>query len=277
MNYKKDFNSIESENENIKFNSYSNKNSLKLQLLDRQEIKSSEKEMTSEKDYFSQTINAHKLYKIKNVLKNNNISKTNPDQDEDFNILLINIPTNRVKNNKNEDNINSNITNVNININIQQIDRHNTNEDKINCKNDSKKGDINYLKNTRNENNNYNIKENEIIPYKKITSDTVKDDPVQPTSPNKNWRKLSNIFRSLNSLIRHDTKNLDNNNDLDTDLQNYKEKINTLRNRKSTFISEDGDNNHNQREFDNIRNLTNEEREIYKISVKERIYQVIVE
>lgn len=179
----------------------------------------------------------------------------------------------------------NNITNVNININIQQVEiKENPLDEFLKEKSDSKKGDINYLKKQRNEKFNFDIKEiNEIKEIKEkdeqtkdigYTSNSNNLQQIEKASPSKNWRKLSIIFKSLSSFKRYDTKNLDNNDDLDSELQDFREKLNTLKNKRSTVFSEDCD---NQQEIANIRYLSVEERELYRISVKERILHVIIE
>jgi len=172
---------------------------------------------------------------------------------------------------------------VNININIQQMEiKENPLVGLIEdvYPSDSKKGDINFLKRQRNEKFNLNIKEikekDEPLKDALMTPSSHNlNNQLEKASPSKNWRKLSIIFKSLNSLKKYDTKNLQNNNDLDCDLQDYREKLNTFKNRKSTIYSEDCDDG--QGEFANVRHLSVEEREMYRISVKERILQVIIE
>lgn len=244
----------------------------------------------NDKNYLSQTIQANKIYNINKVIKTNNLKG-------EINTLLINLPNNifNKDNNQsihNEDkeinipNKSNNITNVNININIQQLEiKDNPLEDFIYERTDSKKGDINFLKKQRNQKLDLNLKDikeikekeepiRELGTPKSNLNGQTNNYQFEKASPSKNWRKLSNIFRSLNSLKKYDTKNLENNNDLDTDLQDYRERINTLKNRKSTLFSDDCE---NQREFANVRYLSVEEREIYRISVKERILHFIVE
>ena len=170
---------------------------------------------------------------------------------------------------------------MNININIQQLEiKENPLEEVIIEKSDPKKGDINFLKKQRNEKFNLNIKGIQEIKEK---DDSLKDlgtpsnkivNLNEKASPLKNWKKLSNIFKSLNSFKRLDTKKLKSNEEIDSELQDFREKINTLKYKKSTLFSEDCE---NQQEFANVRYLSIEEREMYRISVKERILQVITE
>lgn len=207
----------------------------------------------------------------KNINNNNSI---NINSNNDFH-------QNKENNSHRDKNISNNITNVNININIQQVEiKENPLEEQIEDPSDSKKGDINFLKKQRNQNFNLNIKEIKEINEKDeplrdlLTPSNNNQNQIEKASPSKNWRKLSIIFKSLNSFKRYDTKNLVNNEDLDCDLQDYREKLNTLKNKKSTLFSQDCD---GQPEFANVRYLSVEEREMYRISVKERILQVIVE
>lgn len=268
-----------------------NKNGLKLFLIDSSESsnnnpifpKINKGESNNDKAYLSQTINAHKICNINKIVKANNVNG-------DFNTLLINIPNNIFKEKNEQETTNNNITNVNININIQQVElKDRMKEEPIHRKSNSKTGDINILKRERNQNfkinldelNNINtVREKESnfrdydIQNEKTVNYNTNPYQIEKASPSKNWRKLSNIFRSLNSLIRYDTKNLENNNDLDSDLQDYREKINTFKNRKSTIFSEDCE---AQRDVPHVRNLSVEERELYRISVKERILKVIIE
>ncbi len=235
----------------------------------------------NEKDYLSQTIKANKIYNINKV-----ITKSNANGE--INTLLINLPNkifgNNHKKSDSQPNKSSNITNVNININIQQLEIKENPLDGLICDRiNSKKGDINFLKKQRNEKLNLNIKDIKEIKelYKEDENLIDKNNNnynnnlnIEKASPSKNWRKLSNIFRSLNSLKRYDTKYLENNNDLDSELQDFRERLNTFRNKKSTLFSEDCE---QQREYGQIRYMSVEEREIYRISVKERILQVILE
>lgn len=56
-----------------------------------------------------------------------------------------------------------------------------------------------------------------------------------PRSPSKNWKKISNVIRSVNSLRKYNTKNIDNESEMDEDLQDYKERLfnNTIKVREA--------------------------------------------
>jgi hypothetical protein len=57
------------------------------------------------------------------------------------------------------------------------------------------------------------------------------------SSPMKNWKKLQNLFRSLNSFHKYETKNINDETEFDIDLKDYKTRLfdNTIKVRKSTL------------------------------------------
>lgn len=96
---------------------------------------------------------------------------------------------------------------------------------------DLEKDGIRLKKITSEEIYNRKVARNDVLRYK--TQNSIYMEPI--VSPSKNWKKLSNVFRSLNSLKRYDTKNIGNDSEIDQELADYKQRLfaNTIKNRQS--------------------------------------------
>jgi hypothetical protein len=206
--------------------------------------------------------------------------------------ININIQQIEIKDNLNMDkdvnmnmnrNMNMNLNyNINTNMDMKMDMYQNKNKEELNPVNyiediqDEKRGDINILKNTQiknldNYNYNYNLYDiKDIRQLNEVSSkqNNLSEKNTMKPSPSKNWRKLSNIFRSVNSLKKLGTKSLINNKEIDNDLDDFREKLNTLKKNKSRTNSENF-------EPEPVRNLSLEQREIYRISIKERLFAAI--
>jgi hypothetical protein len=90
-------------------------------------------------------------------------------------------------------------------------------------------------------------------------------DKSEMNSPSK-WRKLSNIIRSVKGLFRYDTRNIGNDNDIDNELKDYKDRLlnNTLKNRDDFRINESF----------NMSQIAQDE---YNENLKEQVMQYIIE
>jgi hypothetical protein len=211
----------------------------------------------------------------------------------------------------------TNLTNLNININFQQIlpNEKFTNSSKINrnyknakIKSSSKTSGnaltstnlTNYLspKNKENEDEKEDLKK-ELEDYcdeidnnsrLKIPTDHNLQYPSSPgrssiSSPSKNWKKISNLFRTMKSLHRYETKNLVDESGFDCEMKDYKERLfgNTI---KMRIENNDNDNNENddgtKSLFDSkliqlIEQQAQQALEEKKINYKEEIYRIIVD
>jgi hypothetical protein len=107
--------------------------------------------------------------------------------------------------------------------------------------------------------------------------------PNSVTSPKKNWKKLSNLFRSLNSLHRYETKNFVDDSEFDVEMKDYKSRLfdNTIKGRRlPTLQQADADSNKKslfdsrlinllENEYGNVDNKS-------QINFKEEIYRLII-
>jgi hypothetical protein len=91
-------------------------------------------------------------------------------------------------------------------------------------------------------------------------------------SPSRRWKKISNLFRSLNSLSKYETKNLENESDLDFEMRDYKDRLfnNTIRIRNSAM-------NERKSLFDSRTIRLIKMVDEGKMNYKEEIYKIIVE
>jgi hypothetical protein len=97
------------------------------------------------------------------------------------------------------------------------------------------------------------------------------------------WNKLKNVFRSLKSLKTYETKNLENESDLDSEMRCYKERLlgNTLKSRELERLERgsDGSKKKGKGFFDTQFNLLlkiNEDSLERKKNFKEEIYKIII-
>ena len=106
---------------------------------------------------------------------------------------------------------------------------------------------------------------------------TVSPDRSAAASPSKHWKKLSNLFRTMKSLHRYETKNIVDESGFDYEMKDYKDRLfdNTIKGRKLPSTPGDSD---KKSLFDSkLIRLLDEESQTKKINYKEEIYRIIVD
>lgn len=156
----------------------------------------------------------------------------------------------------------NNTTNLNININIQNNPERN---DKFEKNNEYQNLEV----------NSYTTPRVSTLRDRVYGND---NESSSPKSPSK-WRKLSNLFKSINSLQRYETKNIGEESEIDSEMKDYKYRLygNTVKVRKSV-IGGDEDNSSRKSVFDSrMIKLINMEDDLQRNkNSKEDIYRIIV-
>lgn len=166
------------------------------------------------------------------------------------------------------------INNINININIQQIQSNTSNNNNFKELNQLKSNNR-YANKSDEEENNLEVNDNEYYDQSPGKRTINSNFPESPSSISKRWRFLSNVVKSVSSFRRFDTKKLENEEELDQDLNDFKEKYaNSIdkkrRNRDSLAAAKSG-----FMRFSTMKNIFHPE--IVKDSLKESIVNIILE
>jgi hypothetical protein len=106
---------------------------------------------------------------------------------------------------------------------------------------------------------------------------TESPDRSAAASPSKHWKKLSNLFRTMKSLHRYETKNIVDESGFDYEMRDYKDRLfdNTIKGRKLPSTPGESD---KKSLFDSkLIRLLEEEGQTKKINYKEEIYRIIVD
>lgn len=105
---------------------------------------------------------------------------------------------------------------------------------------------------------------------------------ISPKSPSKNWKKIKNLFKSINSFRRYQTKTIEDEAELEEDMQDYKLRLfdNTIKIRKMVALSDDELNVHHRKNlFDSkiVNLLIKEEESEKRKNFKDEIYKIILD